>query len=228
MSRIASQLGFWTSVFLVCLGTVYMVILAGVSSSRNLVEMEPTSPAALWAGIDTLLTAIGLVILMACVVEYAVPEKKVLAVTALAFTVLFATVVSMNRFTQLTVIRQSFLLVDTADLDRFLPYGSRSVFFALEMLGWGGFLSLATFFAAPVFTQGRLACWILVCFTAYGILGITSVLGYAFGSPIVMVGFLAWGPVLGAAVILLGILFWQNYHASPKDVKGSQASPIRT
>ena len=93
-------------------------------------------------------------------------------------------------------------MVDTADLDRFLPYGSRSVFFALEMLGWRGFLSLATFFAAPGFTQGRLARWILVFFTAYGILGITSVLGYVFGNSIVMVGFLAWGPVLGAASFL--------------------------
>jgi hypothetical protein len=113
--------------------------------------MEPTSPWALWAGIDTLLAAVGLVILMACIAQFARPETKILGVIGLAFTILFAAVVCINRFAQLTIIRHSFLIADTAGLDRFLPYGSRSVFFALEMLGWGGFLSLAAFSVAPLF-----------------------------------------------------------------------------
>ncbi len=216
MSKLTLQIGFWTSGFLAILGTAYLVILAGITSMDALITMEPTGPGALWAGIDTLLTAFGLVILMACIAQAAPAEKKVLGVIGLAFTILFAAVVCMNRFAQLTIIRQSFLLADTVGLDRFLPYGSRSVFFALEMLGWGGFLSLAAFSVAPLFTTGRLERWIAGMFLTYGILGITSVLGYALDSPIVMVGFIAWGPVLGVAVVLLGILFWRDSRSEQK------------
>lgn len=211
MSKLASQIGFWTSGFLALLGTAYLVILAGITSTGALITMEPTGPWALWAGIDTLLSAIGLVILMAWIAQAARPEKKVLGVIGLAFTILFAAVVCINRFTQLTIIRQGFLLADTAGLDRFLPYGSRSVFFALEMLGWGGFLSLAAFSVAPLFGAARLERWIAAMFITYGVLGMTSVLGYVLASPIVMVGFLAWGPVLGVGIVLLGFQFWRNF-----------------
>jgi len=210
MSKLTLQIGFWTCGFLVLLGTAYLVILAGITSADALTTMEPTGLRALWAGIDTLLTALGLVILMVCIAQWAPPEKKVLGQIGIAFTNLFAAVVCINRFTQLTIIRQSFLLADTAGLERFLPFGSRSVFFALEMLGWGVFLSLAAFSIAPIFIAGKLERWIAAMFFTYGVLGMISVLGYALNSPIVMVGFLAWGPVLGVATLLLGFLFWRD------------------
>lgn len=211
MSKLTLQIGFVTCGVLVLLGTAYLVILAGSTSPDALTSMDPTSPRALWTGIDTLLSAIGLVILIACVAQVAPPEKKVLGVIGLAFTILFAALVCINRFTQLTLIRQSYLLSDTAGLDRFLPYGARSVFFALEMLGWDGFLSIAAFSVAPLFTASRLERWIAGMFLAYGVLALTSVAGYAFSSPIVLVGFIAWGPILGVAVFLLGLLFWRDY-----------------
>lgn len=207
MSKLTSQIGFWTCAALVLLGTAYMLILAGIASAGKLAAMEPASPEALGAGIVTLLTAFGLVILMTCIAEAAPSEKKVLGMLSLAFTILYAAVVGINRFAQLTVIRQAFLVDDTAGLDRFLPYGSRSVFFALEILGWGGFLSAAVFSAAPIFAGGRLERWIAGAFIAYGVLGTISVIGFAVGSPIVMIGFLAWGPVLGVAVALLALFF---------------------
>jgi hypothetical protein len=183
--------------------------------------MDPVSPLALWAGLDTLLTAVGLVILMACIAQAAPSEKKVLGVIGLSFTILFAAVVCINRFVQVTIIRQSFLLGDTTGLERFLPYGSGSVFFALEMLGWGGFLSLGAFSIAPLFTRGRLERWIAGLFLTFGVLGITSVLGYAFSSPIVMLGFVAWGPVLDIAILLVSIKLWRELHPLTKPVSRS-------
>jgi hypothetical protein len=213
MSKLTLQLGFWTAVILAFLGTAYQVILAGAIKSGTLVTMEPTSPQGLLAGIYTLLSAIGLLILIACIVQYSTPQKKVLGVLGLSFTSLFTAVVCINRFAQLTIIRQSLLIADTSGLDRFMPYGSRSVFFALEMLGWGVFLSLAAFSVSPLLPFGRLERWIARLFNAYGVLGFISVLGYVSSSPLVMVGFIAWGPVLGLAVILLGFLFWRDSHA---------------
>lgn len=207
MPRLTSRIGFWTSCSLLLLGIAYLVLLAGIASADGLTSMDPTEPRALWAGLDTLLTAIGLVILMACIAQSAAPEKRILGFISLAFTILFATVVCINRFTQLTVIRQSFVIGDTAGLDRFLPYGEGSVFFALEMLGWGVFMSLAALFSAPLFFSGSLNRSIAAVFVSYGILGLTSAIGYALSSQIVIVGFLAWGPVLGVAVTLLAFHF---------------------
>lgn len=227
MSKLTMLIGSGTSLVLFLLGTIYLMILADIKSIDSLVTMESTSPIALTAGIITLFTAIELVILMACIAEYAAPEKKVLGVIGLAFSILFAAVVCINRFAQLTIIRKSFLLTDTYGLDRFLPYGSRSVFFALEMLGWGGFLSLAAFSVAPLFSTGRLERWIAGLFLTYGVLGTISVLGYAFGSPIEMIGFIAWGPVLGVAVVLLSFMFWRDLRKQRKNVQSIQSSSIQ-
>ena len=218
MSKLTMQIGFWVSVVLVLLGTAYLAILAGVASPEALTTMEPAGSQALWAGLDALFTAVGLVILMACIAQDAPADKKVLGVIGLAFTILFAAVVCINRFVQLTVIRQSFLLNDSIGLDRFLPYGARSVFFALEMLGWGGFLSLAAFSISPLFTRGKLERWIAGALLTYGMLGISSVLGYAFGSQIILVGFIAWGPILGVAILLLGVRFWREMRTTNNQV----------
>jgi hypothetical protein len=169
------------------------------------------------AGVDTLLTAFGMVVLMACITQFAPTERRVLSLVGFGFTLLFAALVSINRFAQLTVIRQSLTLADTVGLERFMPYGSQSVFFALEMLGWGAFLSIAAFSIAPLFTHGRLERWISIFFLMYGVLGTTAVIGYALNSPLIVLGYIAWGPVLGVAVALLAFLFWRhaNHTASP-------------
>lgn len=228
MTKLTTQIGLGTSLILFFLGTGYLAILANTKSIDALATMESTSNIALNAGIITLFTALGLVILMACIAEYAAPEKRILGVIGLAFTILFAAVVCINRFAQLTIVRQSFLLADTEELDRFLPYGSRSVFFSLEMLGWGGFLSLATLSIAPIFTKGKLERWIAGMLLAYSILGTTSVLGYAFNSSIILVGFLAWGPILGVTVLLLGFMFWRDFRTQRRIAKSIRSSPVQT
>jgi hypothetical protein len=140
MSKFTLQLGFWTAVILAFFGTAYQAILAVALKSGTLVTREPTSLEGVLAGIYTLLSTIGLLILIAGIVQYATPEKSVLAELGVVLHEPVYCRVCINRFAHLTIIRQSMLIVDTSGLDRFMPYGSRSVFFALEMLGWGVFL----------------------------------------------------------------------------------------
>ena len=64
-------------------------------------------------------------------------ENKILGSLGISFITLFAAMVSINRFVQLTVILQSPAGAASQDLARFLPYSTGSVMFALEMLGWG-------------------------------------------------------------------------------------------
>jgi hypothetical protein len=115
--------------------------------------------------------------------------------------------VSINRFTQLTVIRLSPAGPASQDLARFLPYSTGSVLFALEILGWGFFLSLAALFVAPLFGGTRrqdAIRWLLILFALFSLM---SVIGFVTTTPMTAGAFVAWGPILLALAVLLAAHF---------------------
>jgi hypothetical protein len=118
---------------------------------------------------------------------------------------LFAATVSINRFVQLTVVQQSLPDVP-ADLARFLPYATDSVMFALEVLGWGFFSSLAAVFVAPLFSSSPLKKTIRWLFILYAVFSFVSVISFATNIPI-PTGPIAWGPILLVLSILLSVYF---------------------
>ena len=123
-----------------------------------------------------------------------------------SFIILFSATVSINRFVQLTVIQQSLPDIPS-DLMRFLPYSSSSVMFALEMLGWGLFSSLAAVFVAPLFSSSPLNNTIRWLFILYAVFSFLGVIGFATNTPITAGAFIAWGPILLALAILLARYF---------------------
>jgi hypothetical protein len=199
------MVGFWSSVILAVLAIVYLATLAVYFSTEGFV-FPPSATVQTVAGVITFLTVPVMVVLFSAIRE--VPGSRgMLGTISLSFTVLFAAVVSMNRFVQLTVIRQAPQGAATPDLARFLPYSTDSVMFAMEMLGWGFFMALATLAAAPLFggdRLGRALRWVLV---AFGVLSLLSVVGYATQTLLTMAGFLAWGPGLVALGVLLALRF---------------------
>ena len=79
--------------------------------------------------------------------------------------------------------------------------------FAMEMLGWGFFIALAAIFVAPLFSRGRLQLAIRSTLIAFGVLSLTSVIGFASQTPLTAVGFVAWGPLLLALAVMLAVFF---------------------
>jgi hypothetical protein len=147
------------------------------------------------------------VVLMSCVHRITPVKKKVFSQISLSFTLLFAISVSINRFIQLGIVRESVASGNLAGIDWFLPYGNHSVMFGLEIMGWGWFLGLAMIFAAPLFSRGKLELWLRWLLVSYGVLGLISALGQLLASPIIMVGFIAWGIILFVITGLLIIYF---------------------
>ena len=138
--NIASQLGFWASSLGAVLGGIYFLVLIYAISTDGLVSLASPSPfVQLAGGIGTFLTVPVLVILFTAIRFVNEENNKVLGSLGVNFIILFAATVGINRFVQLTVVQQSLPDVPT-DLTRFLPYGTGSVMFALEILGWGFFL----------------------------------------------------------------------------------------
>ncbi len=205
----ADWLGLWSATVATVIGVVYVVALAVLAVTGQL-AMPPSQPIQVFGAVVAILAAPLLVVVLACVHQGASEARRAYSLSALAFTVLFAAMVSINRYVQLTVVRQGLMRGAMEQLEPFLPYGSNSVMFSLEILGWGFFLSLAALCAAPVFTAGGIERWLRGLFITYGLLGLTSALGLVFASPIAVVGFVAWGPVLDAITALLAVWFWRR------------------
>ena len=204
--NIASQLGFWASVLGAGLGGIYILVLIYAISTEGFASLASPSPfVQLVGGIVTFLTVPTLVILFTAIRFVNEEDNKVLGSLGVNFIILFAATVSINRFVQLTVIQQSLPDVPT-DLTRFLPYYTGSVMFALEILGWGFFSSLAAVFVAPLFSSSPLNKTIRWLFILYAVFSFMSVISFATNIPI-PTGPLAWGPILLALSILLSVYF---------------------
>lgn len=213
----ACRVGMWASILAALTGVAYLAVLVVGSATQGLAY--PPSPfVQLAAGIVTFVVASLLVVVFAAI--HQVPGRRgVLGTSGFGFALLFAAMVSINRFVQLTVIRQAPASAAGADLARFMPYSQGSVMLALEMLGWGFFIALAAFFVAPLFAGDRLQAalrWLLV---AFGALSLVAVTGYVTNTALIAVGFVAWGPVLTAISVLLAIHYWKALRATatPRD-----------
>jgi len=202
--NIASQLGFLASVLGAVIGGIYLLILIYAILTEGFV-LPPAPFVQLVGGIVTFVTVPILVILFTAIRFVNEGENKVLGSLGVNFIILFAATVSINRFVQLTVIQQSLPDVPT-DLTRFLPYATGSVMFALEVLGWGFFSSLAAVSVAPLFSSSPLNNIIRWLFILYAIFSFMSVISFATNIPI-PTGPIAWGPILLALSILLSVYF---------------------
>lgn len=202
--NMVSQLGFWASVSGAVGGGIYILLIIYIISTVGLASTFPPL-AELIAGILTFITVPILVILFTAIRFVNKGENQVLGSLGVNFILLFAATVSINRFVQLTVIHPSLPDVP-ADLTRFLPYGTGSVMFALEILGWGFFSSLAAVSVAPLFSSSPRNKAIRWLFILYAIFSFLSVVGYAKNIQF-PIGPIAWGPILLVLFILLSKYF---------------------
>ena len=205
-NNVARQLGFWSAVFIAVLGVIYLLLLGVYFSTEGFI-FPPSQTVQLIGGVVTFLTMPGLLVLFTAI-RYAKDwENKILGSLGITFITLFAATVSINRFVQLTVIQQSAPGAASQDLARFLPYATGSVMFALEMLGWGFFSSLAALSVAPLFSGSRINVSIRWLFVVYALFSFIGVIGYATQTPITAAAFIAWGPILTALAVMLAVYF---------------------
>jgi hypothetical protein len=201
-----ARLGYWSSVVVTVLGVFYLTVLISHFATKGF-----TNPESLFVqtvgGLVTILSAPALLVIFAVIAHLSPSDKRILGSVGLSFAILFVAMVSINRFVQLTVIRQSSPAEQSSDLARFLPYSTDSVMYALEFLGWGFFLSIACLFVAPIFSGSRLHRLIRWLFTLFGLFSLMGVLGFVTATPISTAAFVAWGPINVALSVSLLILF---------------------
>ena len=202
----AYPLGFWSALLTTIGGIAYFLVIASAILTGNF-NFPPSESIQTFGGIISLVFCPVIVVLMASLHSVTPPAKKTFSLVSLAFTLLFAMAVTINRFSQLGVVRQSLAAGETNGISWFLAYGDRSILFGLEMLGWGWFLGLAMLFMAPVFSPGKLQGWLRGLMLLYALLGLVSAVAFLLASPLSVIGFAAWGLVLFIISGLLAVYF---------------------
>jgi hypothetical protein len=157
--------------------------------------------------IPVLVVPVTVIVVMACLHSLAPESKKVFSLIAVAFSSVYATIISVNYYIQLFVVR---LNIESGDLDGLLLLAMpnlHSVFFALEVIGYM-FLSLAALFVLPVFGSGRLARWIRVFVIISSGLGIFGAIVALFDQPLlIFAGLGLWSLTFPIAMILIAMYF---------------------
>lgn len=182
-----------------------MVILVAMLTGNF--RFPPAEGLQLFGGIISLILCPFLVMMMAALDSVSPLDKQLLSRAALGFTLLFTLAVSINRFSQLGVVRLAAASGHVEGISWFQAYGDYSVMLGLEYLGWAWFLGLAMLVAAPLFSEGKLELWISRLMVLYGLLGLTSAVGFLMGNWLSLLGFAAWGLVLFIITGLLALYF---------------------
>ncbi len=213
------QLGFWSALLSSTCSIGY-----GVALIITMLSMPaPTDAPAGWQGIvsfvatfqpiqmlsliPSLLLAPAFVVLMVSLHYYAAPDKKIWSHLGIAFTLIYATMATINYMLQLTAVRLSILNKETDGLAMFVMGNPHSLFWV--MASCYVFMNLAMLFTAPVFDGGRLERRIRRLFYANGATVIITVLGVVVDTKAVyLLGSLVpWCVVFSTATALVAVLF---------------------
>lgn len=168
----------------------------------------------IWMYPATLMAPI-FVVLMVCIHQYASEAKKVFGQSALAFGVIYATVIMVDYYVQIVTLQPTLLNGETEGVALWTQYNPHGVFIALEELAYLT-MSVAFVFVGIVFSgQGKLErtvrWWFiggaLVAFATY--VGMTLIFGkaieYRFEVAVITIN---W-TVLIVGGVLLSIVFWR-------------------
>jgi hypothetical protein len=217
----ASRLGSWTALLLVVVVVVFAMV--GVATPARsgpfclascvtypYVDVASFIPGDYHWLLPGILLAPVFVVLMACIHEHAAERNKLHGRIGLSFAVVYAVVILVDYWLQLTVVVPSLQAGETEGLSLLTQYNPHGLFIALETLGYS-MLTVALLFAAPVFEGGGLERAIRWLFTLAFVLAVAAfgglaVLGHdlvAFEVTLLMID---WG-VLVASGLLLSIVF---------------------
>ncbi len=159
------RVGFWVAILTVLVTAVFMGMAiatpprSGPFCGTACVAYPYTDVAAfipqdyLWLYPGFLLAPI-LVVLVATIHGFADSSKKVFSRIGLSMSILYAAVIMVDYFIQLTVVVPSLQTGETAGLSLLTQYNPHGIFITFEALGYL-LLITALLFVAPVFGRGR-------------------------------------------------------------------------
>ncbi len=143
-------------------------------------------------------------VLVVCLHRLSSPDRKVWSHAAVAFATVYAVLISINYFVQLTWVGPRMLAGRTQGIEPFQFVVFDSFLYSVDILGYS-FMSLATLFAARIFTGGGLERTIRWFLTANGLL-LPFIALQMYYHPLIWIATL-WAVTFPGSTWLLAVLF---------------------
>ena len=173
ISRSTKSAGFWSAV----LSTVFSITYAvaqifewlGWLGSHGGPESMSTPLGFVLLLTPSLFLGCSFLVLMVSVHQLAPADRRIWSHAAVAFATIYTALISINYYVQLAWVVPRLIRGQTEGLEPFLFVPFDSFLYAVDILGYS-FMSLATLFAAGVFTGGGLQRVVRIFLIANGLL----------------------------------------------------------
>jgi hypothetical protein len=173
ISPSTKALGWWSAVLATAFSLIYIVgqlaEWSGWLGSAGGAESSSTPLGLVVLLTPSLLLGPSFLVLMVCVDQLAAPRRQIWSRLAVAFAIIYAVLISINYFVQLTWVAPRLAAGRTVGIEDFLFVPFDSFLYAVDILGYS-FMSLATLFAARVFVGDGLERAVRWFMTANGLL----------------------------------------------------------
>jgi len=165
--------GFWSAVLATVFSVTYIVgQLAewlGWLGSQGGPESASTPLGIVALLTPSLLLGSSFLVLAVSIHQLALPERRIWSHAAVAFATAYTVLISIVYFVQLTLVAPRLARGQSEGIEVFLFVPFDSFLYAVDILGYS-FMSVATLFAAKVFTGRGLKRVVRVFLTANGLL----------------------------------------------------------
>jgi len=208
ISQSTKVVGFWSAVLATVFSLVYVVAQlaewAGWLGSAGGPESASTPFGLFVLLTPSLLLGSAFLVLIVSLYQIATPDRKVWSLASVAFATIYTTLISIVYFVQLTFIAPRIAEGRIAGIEAFLFVPFDSFLYAVDILGYS-FMSLATLFAAQMFTGKGIERVARFWLTANGLLLPFLALQMYF-HPLIWIASL-WAITFPASTWALAILF---------------------
>ena len=173
ISPSVKAVGFWSAVLATVFSLSYIVgqlaEWAGLMGSGGGAE-NPSTPLGLVVLLTpSLFLGSAFLVLVVSIHQLSSSDRKVWSHAAVTFATAYTVLISINYFVQLTWVTPRLAGGQTQGLEPFLFTPFDSFLYSVDILGYS-FMSLATLFAANVFTGKGLERWVRAFLIANGLL----------------------------------------------------------
>jgi hypothetical protein len=210
--------GYWAAVLATVFSLTYVVAQlaewVGWMGSAGGPESASTPLGIAVLLTPSILLGSAFLVLLVSVHQVAAPERRVWSQAALAFGTLYAVLISMTYFVQLTLVGPRIAQGRTQGIEVLLFEPFDSFFYSVDLLGYS-FMSVATLFAALVFTGGGLERRARLFLLANGLL-LPFLVGQLYFNALIWPAAL-WAVTFPGATWTLALLF-RRMSTSPESV----------
>lgn len=212
--EVARRFAFWAAIACALFGSAYVVLQLfewlGMLGSAGGPESASSVTGLALLLTPSLLLGSAFLALMSALHHTAPAGRRALSQAALGFATVYATLISLVYFTQLTFVAPRMAAHDVAGIEPFLFVPYRTFLFAVDLLGYS-MMSLATLLGAFALPPGRFARAARVAMIANGL--VLPFLAFQMYWPALIWGGALWGLTFPAAMISIALLMRRPHAA---------------